>query len=152
MPSRWDKVYWAYYLHKYTAKRRDIEFHFAFEEWVNWWYDNLGPEWFSKRGRQKGQYVMARNGDIGPYSRQNVECITHQENARRAEKTPCLGEGNGRSKVTSQEALKIYNSSETLKEIALKFNISRSTVARIKDGRRWSHITRHKSDLTPSSK
>jgi len=38
----------------------------------------LGPDWLEKRGRGKSEYVMARKGDIGPYSPENVECLTIQ--------------------------------------------------------------------------
>jgi len=45
------------------AEERGIYFRFEFEEWLAWWKENLGPNWFEMRGRKKGQYVMARYKD-----------------------------------------------------------------------------------------
>src|ERR1700735_4557071 len=64
----------------YRAKERNIEFNFSYEEWVKWWENNLGPDWLQKRGIRSGQYCMARFKDKGPYSIENVECITNNEN------------------------------------------------------------------------
>jgi len=62
------------------SNKRKIAFNFTFEEWISWWESNLGQDWFSKRGSRLGQYVMARLGDKGPYSPENVKCITSEEN------------------------------------------------------------------------
>ena len=64
------------------ANKRKIEFLFTFEEWVEWWEHHLGPNWFKKRGRSQGQFVMGRLGDNGPYKLENVECITSEQNHR----------------------------------------------------------------------
>lgn len=65
--------------HKRGAKRRNIDWQFTFETWVEWW-ENTGH--FHERGRKKGQYVMARIGDIGPYSPSNVFCSTVEDNIK----------------------------------------------------------------------
>ena len=57
------------------AKRRGIEWHFTFEEWVAWWGDDI-----DKRGNSKDSLVMARTGDIGPYHPDNVRKATVSEN------------------------------------------------------------------------
>jgi hypothetical protein len=67
-------------VHKRSAKERHIGFKFTYEEWVAWWETNLGPDWINKRGCKRGQYVMARKGDKGPYAPWNVECVTCSEN------------------------------------------------------------------------
>lgn len=67
--------------HKKNARKRGIDFHFTFEEWVKWWEDNLGPDWLKLRGRSSKQYQMARKGDEGPYCVHNVECLTRAENS-----------------------------------------------------------------------
>jgi hypothetical protein len=66
--------------HRRDSKKRKIEFNFSFEEWCVWWEANLGPDWFRKRGSKRGQYVMARLGDKGPYNPKNVKCITSEGN------------------------------------------------------------------------
>ncbi len=66
------------------ARKRGIVFNFEFEQWENWWEINLGPNWFTLRGHRKGQYVMARLGDVGAYHPDNVKCITAEENHHEA--------------------------------------------------------------------
>ena len=60
---------------KNRAKRNKIEWHFTFEEWVDWWGDDI-----DKRGTSKDSLVMARTGDIGPYHPNNVRKATVSEN------------------------------------------------------------------------
>jgi len=67
----------AYTTHKHQAKRRNIPFLFTFEEWCTIWRES-GK--FAERGHCKGQYVMARHGDVGPYAADNVSIITCSEN------------------------------------------------------------------------
>ncbi len=67
----------AYTTHKHHAKRRNIPFLLAFEEWCAIWRDS--GKW-AQRGHCKGQYVMARHGDVGPYAADNVSIITCSEN------------------------------------------------------------------------
>ena len=65
---------------KNSAIKRGVGWDFTFEQWCAWWKCRLGTDWFSKRGRRKGQYVMARDGDTGPYEPWNVRCATVEEN------------------------------------------------------------------------
>jgi hypothetical protein len=67
---------------KENAKRRNIEFDFPFEEWLQFWLDS--GHWH-ERGTGKGSYVMSRKNDIGPYHIDNVEIKSQEEN---------LSEGN----------------------------------------------------------
>jgi hypothetical protein len=52
---------------KCNAKKRGISFEFTFDEWVEWWGDEI-----NSRGCGAGQYVMARISDSGPYHPSNV--------------------------------------------------------------------------------
>ena len=72
----------AYVSQKKHAKRRGIHWRFEPEEWLWWWIENLGPDWFEKRGRRKGQYVMARYKDQGIYAWWNVNCVTVEDNRK----------------------------------------------------------------------
>ena len=67
----------AYTTHKHHAKRRDIPFLLTFDEWIAIWHES-GK--FTQRGHKKGQYVMARHGDLGPYAVGNVRICTCSEN------------------------------------------------------------------------
>jgi len=100
------------YKHKYSvqkaaAKVRGIEFQFTYEEWLAWWGDDI-----VNRGPYKGQLVMARIGDTGPYHPDNVRKITCSENAT---------ESNSKSIRKIQTPLGIFNSR---KEAAQSHNCS----------------------------
>jgi len=64
-----------------AAKRRKIPFLFTFSEWLIVW-EMSGK--FDERGKEKDQFVMARNGDTGPYSLENVEIISSWANNSQA--------------------------------------------------------------------
>jgi hypothetical protein len=67
-----------FYMHRWHAKNeRNIEFLLTFEEWYDIWQKS--GHW-ENRGRKKGQYVMSRYNDIGPYSKDNVFIQTCTEN------------------------------------------------------------------------
>jgi hypothetical protein len=53
-----------------------IPFQFTFERWRDWW---LTDNRWSRRGRKAGQLQMGRKGNSGPYSPDNVECVTKEQ-------------------------------------------------------------------------
>jgi hypothetical protein len=69
----------AYSVQKRTAKQRGIEWKFTFKEWWAWW--QVDNRW-ENRGRGRGCFVMARIGDQGPYSPDNVYCATAEQNVK----------------------------------------------------------------------
>ena len=56
-----------YNMQKISAQNRNIEWRFTFDKWVEWWSSDI-----ENRGCSKGQLVMARIGDLGSYSPENV--------------------------------------------------------------------------------
>lgn len=85
---------WSNYLHhKSHAKRRGIPFLLTFEEWWGIW--QASGKW-DQRGGRKGQYVMARHSDVGPYAVGNVRICTTGDNISEAHS----------GKVTSAETRK----------------------------------------------
>lgn len=68
-----------YHSHRSNAKKVGKEFLLTFEEWLKIWVDSGH---YHERGHYKGQYVMARYGDKGPYAVGNVKIITFEENSR----------------------------------------------------------------------
>ena len=80
----------------------------------------------------------------------NLEWVTHSENMSHAHrsklrpKTDSKGENNGFAKLSEIEAREIKRHAiagmMTQNEIAVLYNVSRSTVKDIKSGRRWEHI------------
>lgn len=69
----------AYGEQKRNAKTRGIDFSISLKEWWNIWADS--GKW-EMRGRGYGKYVMARNGDTGPYAIGNVRIITTTDNIK----------------------------------------------------------------------
>jgi hypothetical protein len=77
MMEKSSKQYQAFRSHRNNARHRGIPFLFTFEQWLEWWMKDSRWE---KRGRRGGDLVMARNGDVGPYSPDNVYCTTSAGN------------------------------------------------------------------------
>lgn len=76
-------VYRGWKAHKDSARKRGIDFRFTLFEWHCWWnaeLATLGPD--ARRGRRRGEYVMARRGDAGAYEHANVYVATPGQNAR----------------------------------------------------------------------
>lgn len=72
----------AYAFQRRNAKNRGIAWKLTLEEWWEIWKSSGKYE---ERGRNRGQYVMARVGDQGAYERGNVEIQTHSQNALTAQ-------------------------------------------------------------------
>jgi len=62
----------AFQKQKANAKYRGIAFELTFETWLRIWEESGHSR---ERGRCKGQYVMARHGDEGPYAVSNVSIV-----------------------------------------------------------------------------
>ncbi len=69
----------AYTGQKNLARGRGIPFLLSFYDWWSIW--NNSGHWH-ERGIRKGQYVMSRPGDKGPYTVNNVKIILTEENCR----------------------------------------------------------------------
>lgn len=61
------------------ARKRHIAWLFTPKEWWAWW--QVDDRW-KNRGRRRGNFVMARIGDSGPYSVGNVYCTTPLGNSK----------------------------------------------------------------------
>ena len=74
-------MYQAWRAQRHNAKRRSIPFEFSLLAWWSWWrreLTKLGPG--ARRGVRRGEYMMCRHGDVGPYSEANVYCGTASDN------------------------------------------------------------------------
>ncbi len=127
-----------------ASKVRSIEFLFTFEEWIDWWCQNLGPDWFKKRGRLRGKYCMARKGDTGPYASWNVKCILSEHNALERKDTGSLlyGERHGMCRIDARTAQAIYVADGPKTAIGKIYGVSRFSVSNIKSGSNWRRATR----------
>lgn len=66
---------------KRQAKQRGIPWEMTFDEWYGFWLES--GKWHL-RGKRKGQFVMARYGDVGAYALGNVFICDASENHRQA--------------------------------------------------------------------
>lgn len=138
----------AFITQKDNAKKRKIEFCFAYEEWVAWWEANLGPDWFKKRGCRRGQYVMARNGDKGPYAAGNVRCVTTEINKKEQaanglsgiKKGQMVGEKHHQARLCEQDIKTLRTSKLNPHVLAKQFAIDVVSVKRIQRGDSWKHL------------
>ena len=64
-------------MQKAQAKVRGIAWELAYWEWLQIWQDSGR---LHERGVHGGQWVMARNGDRGPYSVENVQIVRCETN------------------------------------------------------------------------
>lgn len=71
----------AYCMQRQNAERRKIEWKMTLWEWWTIWQKS--GKW-SRRGRERGRFVMCRKGDTGPYSADNVFIALACENISEA--------------------------------------------------------------------
>ncbi len=70
---------WKCFLHKrFVAAQRGVGWELTFQEWRDIW-ESSGK--VALRGRGKGKYCMARNGDTGPYRADNVSIQSVEQNS-----------------------------------------------------------------------
>ena len=67
----------SYSTQRSHAAQRDIPWGFTLKTWYQVW---AGSGHLEQRGRGKGKYAMARKGDVGPYTPENVEIILFTQN------------------------------------------------------------------------
>ena len=122
-----------------NAIKRGINFTITYEDWVAWWRKELGPQWFRRRGRNRGQYVMSRKADKGDYSIGNIECLQCQDNQSniRLHKPPDWCRNN---KITKEAAFDIKYSGQSAGVLTKRYSITEATVRDIRKGRSWKHL------------
>lgn len=110
---------------KKQAKTRGIEFHLSFDEWVDWWGEDI-----SRRGKGAGKLQMCRYNDEGPYSLENIYKGSHSENLALSNKL------NPRKAKLDSELVRLIRFDLNLglptRKIASKYNTSQRTVMRVK--------------------
>lgn len=73
------ELIWAYQVHLYNARSRNIPWLLSFKTWLDIWRQSGHIE---ERGRGTNKYVMARIGDIGAYSPTNVYITLFTDNIK----------------------------------------------------------------------
>lgn len=132
-----------------AASQRGIIFELTFEDWINWWEVNLGSDWFEKRGKKRGQFVMARIEDKGPYKIGNIKCITSEANAREVAIKPKTqsfknkmsvrfkGILNPSVKLNEYSIIVILNSDLKNSILAKAFNVTPETIKNVRERKTW---------------
>lgn len=127
---------------KKSAIKRGVEWHFTFEQWVIWWEAYLGSNWFRLRGHKTGQYVMARNGDTGPYKIGNVRCVKVEDNHNEYNSAkPSQANKTHRKRLNSKVVIDIYKAKGTYAVIAQQHGLDTHAVHRIKCGKCYVKVT-----------
>ena len=100
-------------MQRYHAKLRNIEWDLSFEDWMSWWGDDL-----EKRGcKNSNDLVMARKGDVGPYSLDNIVKMTVSENSKDCRsRNKFKGRPVGSYSHSLETRLKIGQSNTKIKE------------------------------------
>jgi hypothetical protein len=142
-PSGQGMVKRAFASQRQAARQREIPFLFSYEQWVAWWEQSLGPDWFAKRGCTKGKFCMARLGDIGSYEASNVKCILHSENLTDAStnNVNVFGSRTVTAVINEEMAREIYLSDRPWRDLSEQYGISISAIATIRAGRSWRRAT-----------
>ncbi len=120
-----------------AVRTRGIDWEMTFEQWWKIW--KRSGHW-GERGRGKGKYVMARFGDKGPYSIDNVKIIKMEQNLN--ERRMPKGEQNAAAKLNNDDVREIRRL-EGLKKrtaIAKMFGINYWHVWDIQKRRSWSWL------------
>ncbi len=138
MPAKMKKNKLLFARHKDSARVRGIEFLFSFDEWLDVW---ITSGHFEERGRGVSSFCMARNGDVGPYSRENVKIITNAENL--AERIFSQGELVHNSKLSTQDVLFIRENEGIIarKDLAIRFGIRHDHVRDIQKRKSWAWLS-----------
>ena len=138
---RWTRQYQrakrSFYNHRLSAKHRGIKFLLTFEQWWIIWQDS---GYWKERGRLKGQYVMARKGDKGPYAIGNVKIIKVEENIE--ERVTPRGSATTVSKITEDDVRKIRSLDGKMKRplVAKMFGLNIWHVRDIQKRRAWKWL------------
>ena len=79
-----DPIRWKFNEQRSAARKRGVEWVMSFDEWWSIWQSS--GQW-ANRGCRRGQYVMARRGDVGAYEFGNVEIVRHEANVAEGNRT-----------------------------------------------------------------
>jgi hypothetical protein len=109
------KVYYTQFNNqRQNAYKRNISFEFTYDNWVEWWGDDI-----DKRGKGKGKLCMARNGDVGSYHPDNVFKLNFEENISQANKGKAYRKGIPQSlehRLKNSEAQKAIHAKRKLEK------------------------------------
>lgn len=122
-PTKKDRA--RYDAQKANARTRGIKFDLTYKQWWDWWQETGH---YHERGPFRGQYVMGRYGDTGPYELGNIYCCTNTENAQF---------GRRKARKLTDENLAFIRANKgklKIKEMAQMFGVSAAAVSKVLRG------------------
>lgn len=131
----------AFKRQQWDAANRRIEFLFTFENWCHWWETHLGQDWLELRGCKKGQFVMARFKDKGPYAPWNVRPLTVEMNHVEYNIHHNAPKGKQRGRLKESLIKAVFLADGEYEEIAQRFGIERFRVHCIKTKKYYRNVT-----------
>jgi len=141
MQRLYGKMRQAFRQQKASARRRGLRFEFTYDEWVAWWQHHLGDDWMSKKGCRRGQYVMARFKDKGPYTWSNTKCILSEDNHIEYNKNRKYSGGWKYKELKMAVVIMIYLDERRYAEIADEFKVTKHRIQCVKQKHYYSRIT-----------
>jgi hypothetical protein len=126
-----------FFSQRLAARNRGIGWELTFRQWWRIWKES--GHW-EQRGRNNGQYVMARYGDRGPYSVDNVKIVTVDINL--AERVSLKGEEQANAKLTEHDIREIRRLEGKVPRwmIAGQYGLNYYHVRDIQKRRCWKHV------------
>jgi hypothetical protein len=116
----------------WEARNRGIRWELSFDQWLSVWEGSGNLE---NRGRGKDKYCMARHGDEGPYSVENVYITTNSQNLsdawvnKRCKPPACKLKREQYDEIRRRASL-----GEKVIDLAKEYGLSPPHVSRIKNG------------------
>lgn len=89
-----------------------------------------------------GHEAAHEDGDTSHNWRENLRWKTHADNDADKDRhgTRAKGEGNGRAKLTEEQARAVLASKASARALARELGVSRSTIRLIRNGKNWRHL------------
>lgn len=118
-----------YRMQKLHSKQRGIEFKLTYQEWIDWWGEDI-----KFRGRGLGKLQMCRKEDKGAYELGNIFKSTHEQNMKDKK---INGTHNSRPKCANNSCIEfveyMLKQGFSTRYAAKEAGISQRTVVHIKN-------------------
>ena len=113
---------------KLHAKRRVIEFCLSYQEWIEFWGDDI-----YNRGRGLGKLQMCRYGDKGPYALSNIFKGTHEQNSADKFKNGVIGRQKIITGEVAESVQELLNMGLSTRNIAHLVNCAQKQIMNFKN-------------------
>lgn len=121
---------------RYNSAKRDIPFMIPLPDWLAFW---IASGHYHQRGRRRGDYVMARFNDVGPYAIGNIKIVRVEDNIIEGSDWPRTPETRAkiaRRLTGNQNSAGRHNKPSTLRKMR------KAARERAQEGSAWLEKTR----------